>query len=644
MLLNPTPTTLIPAIKPSRRLPIGAEPQAAGGTAFRVWAPQRAMAKVLLENESERQTFDLMPEAGGYFSAQIDAAATGMRYWIQLEGEDEPLPDPASRFQPAGSAGPSVIIDPGEYKWRDGAWAGISLPGQVFYELHVGTFTQDGTWKAAINRLPDLAAIGVTAIELMPVAEFPGSFGWSYDGANLFAPSHCYGAPDDFRRFVDTAHAAGVGVILDVVFNHFGSAGEKLIRPFAEAYFSRSHKNEWGSAVNFDGEDCEPVREFVLANLRMWIGEYHLDGVRIDATQAFCDDSPRHILLDLAREARAAAGDRRIIVAAESEPQKASLMRPASAGGCEIDGVWSDDFHHTAMVRLTGRSEAYYSDYSGSSEEFLAAAKWGYLYQGQRYDWQKAPRGGPALDLPAAAFIHYLQNHDQLANSVRGQRLHELTSPGRYRAMTALWLLMPQTPLLFQGQEFASPAPFLYFNDSPPDEASTVKEGRGKFMSQFRSAALPEIQRRLADPAAKETFSACKLDWDRRDEGRYAETLALHRDLLQLRAALRPQESQPLEGSTLGPDALLLRYHLHGAQTRLLIVNFGIDRRLASIAQPLVAPPAGCRWVLEWSSEDPRYGGNGAAEPETSEGWRIPGEAAVLLKPAMRDSPKENRT
>jgi maltooligosyltrehalose trehalohydrolase len=492
----------------------------------------------------------------------------------------------------------------------------------------VGTFTPEGTWVAAMDQLDELAKFGVTALELMPVHEFTGDFGWSYDAANLFAASHLYGTPDDFRRFVDAAHGVGIGVLLDVVYNHLGRVGEKLIRPFSDLYFSRRHRNDWGSAINFDDEGSGSVRAFFLANIRMWIDEYHLDGVRIDATQAIDDDSPTHILLELSRAARAAAGPRKIIVAGESEPQRAELFRSAADGGCELDAQWNDDFHHAAMVRLTGRAEAYYSDYCGASEEFLAAARWGYLFQGQRYAWQNHGRGSPALDIEPARFINYLQNHDQVANSPRGERIHQLTSPGRLRAMTALWLLMPQTPLFLQGQEFAASSPFLYFNDAGED-AEVVAKGRAKFLSQFRSYATAAIQSQLPDPAARDTFERSKLDLAEREQ--HVAVYAMHRDLLQWRAKLQPWAAERIEGATLGSDALLLRFGLTAPDSHLLVVNLGVELKLPSVAQPLIAPPAGRRWQIAWSSEDPAYGGNGMAEPHTPEGWRLPGESAVLL-------------
>ncbi len=613
----------------TRRLPIGAEPSGTG-VSFRLWAPSHRSVAIHIEQEGVPQRrFELAPEGAGYFSGTDPGSSVGVQYRISLDGSNRLLPDPASRFQPGGPQGPTETVDPAAYEWHDHDWRGVSATGQVLYEMHIGTFTPDGTWDAARGELPQLAELGVTAIELMPVAEFPGDFGWSYDGANLFAPSHLYGSPDAMRRFVDAAHGLEIGVILDVVYNHLGRIGEQILSAFTESYFSRKQKTEWGRAINFDEEDCRPVREFLTSNLRHWISEYHLDGARIDATQAFTDSSPKHMILELARTAREAAEGRQVLLVGESEPQQAALLRTAEKRGFELDMVWSDDFHHAARVRLTGRSEAYYSDYRGTAEEFAAAAKWGYLFQGQRYAWQQKSRGTPALDIRPERFVHYLQNHDQVANSPRGRRIQELTSASRLRAMTALWLLMPQTPLIFQGQEFGASSPFFYFNDCGTEER--VAEGRAKFLSQFRSFALPEIQEILPDPTSRTCFERSKLN--RSERSSHAEIYQLHRDLLRLRRELARHDPTRLATGTIGDDALILRYFPYDLQTRLLIVNFGRELWLRSIAQPLVAPPAGGRWSIEWSSETPVYGGSGTPDLDTDEGWRIPGEAAVMLVP-----------
>ena len=462
-----------------RRLAVGAEVQADGLTHFRVWSPNHHKVDLILEAgpnvDQQPQTLPLTKESGGYFSLSTPAPA-GTLYRFRLD-DGGPLPDPASRFQPFGPEGPSQVVDPASFSWTDDTWKGAILAGQVLYEMHVGTFTPEGTWAAASRELAELAKLGVTLLEIMPVADWPGEFGWGYDGVCLFAPTRLYGTPDDFRGFVDRAHRVGIGVLLDVVYNHFGNRG-CCVQEFSSDYSSDRHANEWGSPVNFDGSGSGPVREFFLANARYWIEEFHLDGYRIDATQAIFDDSPEHILGQVTQAARAAAGERSIVMLGESEPQDTRIVRPIASGGFGMEALWNDDFHHAALVRLTGRNEAYFSDYLGSASEFIALLKWGFLYQGQYYSWQKTRRGTPAFDLEPPVFVHYLQNHDQVANSASGARIDRLTSPGRLRAMTALLLLMPETPLLFQGQEFAASAPFCYFLDSPPSDALQVAQGR----------------------------------------------------------------------------------------------------------------------------------------------------------------------
>jgi maltooligosyltrehalose trehalohydrolase len=620
------------SIRSGRRLPVGAEPEIAG-VHFRVWAPKCRRLRVLFEDESH-PTLELGSEEPGYFAGFASGATAGMNYWLLLDDSSARWPDPVSRFQPFGPDGPSQIADLDAYAWRDADFRGLTMEGQVLYEMHVGTFTTEGTWQAATRHLPELARLGITALEIMPIAEFPGAFGWSYDGTQLFAPSHLYGTPEDLCRFVDEAHRLGLGVILDVVYNHLSLVGEKYLSAFSQAYVSKRHKSEWGAAINFDGENSAGVREFFRSNVRQWISGYHFDGLRIDATQAFCDESPEHILLELSRTAHRAGGDRKVLVVGENEPQQASLMRPAERGGHEFDAVWNDDFHHSAMVRLTGRREAYYTDYNGSAEELLASIKWGYLFQGQRYAWQKARRGTPALDIEAPRFVNYLQNHDQLANSARGKRISALTSPGRLRAMTALLLLGPQTPLLFQGQEFAASSPFLYFSDCADNEARKVTRGRAQFLSQFLSLAGQEMQSRLPNPCDRHEFESSKLDHSERL--RHGDIYAMHGDLLALRrddAAFRARPAQRIDGTALSADALAIRFSPDSEETRLLVANFGCDLRFESISNPLMAPPEAARWAVLWSSDDPRYGGGGTYELETSEGWRIPGEAAVLLHP-----------
>jgi maltooligosyltrehalose trehalohydrolase len=574
----------------------------------------------------------LAPEPDGYFAALVPDARAGSRYRYRLDTAGEPLADPASRCQPEGPHGPSEVVDPGRFAWTDTAWPGVALPGQVIYEMHVGTFTPEGTWQAAARQLPAIAALGVTVLEIMPVADFPGRFGWGYDGVALFAPTRLYGTPDDFRRFVDRAHGLGLGVILDVVYNHVGPDG-CVLKAFSPRYFSDRYDNEWGEPINFDGPGSGPVRELFVANAGYWIDEFHLDGLRLDATQQIFDRSPEHVLAAIGRRVRAAAGARATIVVAENEPQDVSLVRPVAAGGQGLDALWNDDFHHAARVAVTGRNEAYYTDYQGRPQELVAAVKRGFLYQGQHYAWQDKPRGTPTRGVEPWRLVTYLQNHDQVANSGRGERLHEQTTPGRYRAITALALLAPGTPMLFQGQEFAASSPFLYFADHRPGLARPVGKGRREFLAQFPSLSTPEMAACLAEPGDPETFARCKLDPGERD--RHGTVVALHRDLLRLRredATLRAPAA--VDGAVLDEEALAVRFFGEGdgSDDRLLLVNLGRQLALVPAPEPLLAPPAGRRWRVVWASEDPVYGGGGFLDP-TQGARTLTGHAAILLAP-----------
>jgi maltooligosyltrehalose trehalohydrolase len=561
----------------------------------------------------------------------VDDVVAGAKYRFRLDSDDLLYPDPASRFQPESCHGPSQVIDPADFAWRDASWRGAALPGQIFYELHVGAFTPEGTWEAAASKLPQLAALGVTAIEVMPVAEFHGRFGWGYDGVDLFAPTRNYGTPDDMRRFVDQAHAHGIAVLLDVVYNHFGPTGN-YTGAFSDHYVSRRHKTDWGEALNFDGEHCGSVREFVIANAGYWIDEFHIDGLRLDAVHAILDDSPDHILAALTRRVRKAARGRSTIVVAENEHQDARLIRPVEQGGYGLDAVWNDDFHHVARVAMTGHNEYYYGDYQGTPQELISAVKWGYLYQGQWNARQQRRRGTPTWSLPAARFVTFLQNHDQVANSADGLRAHRLTSPGRHRALTALLLLAPGTPLLFQGQEFSASAPFVFFADHEVELAELVRAGREEGLRQFHSLAGPDREGFFHDPADPKTFELSKLDWSERERNQHA--YELHRDLLRLRREdpiFAAQQAERIYGAVLAAEAFLLRYRGESDHDRLLLVNLGRDLSLTPATEPLLAPPLGADWKLLWSSEHPRYGGSGTAQLDTR-AWRLPGHATLVLK------------
>jgi maltooligosyltrehalose trehalohydrolase len=525
-----------------------------------------------------------------------------------------------------------MVVDPGAFHWTDADWPGVRMRGQVIYELHVGAFTPEGTFDAAARELPELKRLGVTLIELMPVAEFPGSWSWGYDGVDLYAPAHVYGDAEAFKRFVDAAHAAGLGVILDVVYNHLGPDGNYL-RVFSDDYFTDRYQTDWGEAVNYDGPGSKAVREFFIGNACYWIAEFHLDGLRLDATQNINDSGPLHVLADLSQRTRELANPRTIVLIAENEPQNVTCITPVEKGGYGLDAMWNDDFHHSIRVALTGRREAYYTDYRGEPQEFISAVKRGFLFQGQRYKWQRKPRGSAVTTEPASAFVHFIQNHDQVANALHGQRLLELASPARYRAITALLLLAPETPMLFMGQEFGASNPFLYFADHSQQKlAKSVYEGRREFLAQFPSYASPEAQEAVPDPGALSTFERSKLDLSERLS--HTEIYRFHQDLLRLRRedpVIAAQARDRIDGAVLGPGALALRFFGGQRDDRLLVVNLGPDLEYDPAPEPLLAPISGGSWKLLWSSDDPGYGGPGIINPCQPRGWRLPGAGAAFF-------------
>lgn len=591
------------------------------------------MQLISSDGNGDSRIVPLERESKGYFSAFVPEAKPGMLYKIKLDSGT--VPDPASRFQPDGPHGPSQIVNPGTFRWTDKKWRGVKREGQVIYEMHIGTFTREGTWRAAMQQLPELARLGMTVLEVMPVADFPGRFGWGYDGVDLFAPTRLYGSPDDFRAFVDRAHSLGLGVILDVVYNHVGPDGNYL-KEFSRDYFTDRYGNEWGEALNFDGPNSGPVREFFINNAGYWIDEFHIDGLRLDATQQIYDRSKVHVLAEIGRRVRDAAKGRATYLVAENEKQQSTLVRSPEQGGYGLDALWNDDLHHSAVVAATGRNEAYYSDHLGTPQEFISAMKRGYLFQGQWYTWQKQRRGSPTAGLHPSNFVTFIQNHDQIANSLRGLRLHQITNPGRYKALTALLLLGPGTPMFFQGQEFAASTPFLYFADHNPELAAMVATGRRQFLEQFPSIACPESHACLANPASEETFNRCKLDLSERE--RHANYYALHRDLLKMRRE-DPVFCKPrpggMDGAVMGEEAFVLRFFGENNDDRLLLVNLGKGLPLPAMPEPLLAPIEGGDWKLMWSSEDTRYGGCGT--PPLGDGaWLFPAHTALVLTAVKR--------
>jgi maltooligosyltrehalose trehalohydrolase len=596
-----------------------------GGVAFQVWAPAAARVDVVIYDQGAR-AIEMDRTRDGVYAAVADVGV-GARYKYRIGGKD--YADPYSRCQPEGPEGPSVVVDRSAFKWRDSEWRGAKIEGQVIYEIHIGAFTPEGTFDAAIEKLAWLKSIGITLIEIMPIAEFPGRFNWGYDAVNLFAPFHGYGDYEALKRFVDAAHQHQIAVILDVVYNHVGPSGNYL-SVFAPGYFSPIHRNDWGVPFNVDGPDCAFIRRFLVDNACYWIEEFHLDGLRLDATTNIPDCGPRHILAELVEKARAVARPKEIVIIAEDEQQQASRLLPQSQGGFDFDALWNDDFHHSAHVALTGRRGAYYLDYVGRPQEFISSLKYGFLFQGQWYHWQKQPRGERA-SVSGASHIVFIDNHDQVANSAKGQRTHHLTSPAKYRALTTLLMLVPQTPMLFMGQEFEASTPFLFFADHAGELLDAIAQGRRDFLTQFPSLAAASVAHRLAGPADTATFRRSKLNWDESVSNTAA--VQLHRDLISLRAkdpVIHSQNCQSIDGAVLSETAFAIRWFGRDSD-RLLLVNLGADVRLQPGPEPLLAPSSRACWSLMFSSERFDYGGNGVEFPETDSGWMIPAESAVLL-------------
>ena len=572
---------------------IGAMPET-GGVRFRVWAPEAERVEVVIEGAGEHR---LDREPDGYHTGLVVAGGVGTRYRYRLDGAHA-YPDPASRSQPDGVHGASEVVDLAAFRWSDVGWRGLDPDDLVIYELHVGTFTPAGTFDGVIERLDDLAGLGITAIEIMPIAEFPGARNWGYDGVGLFAPEAAYGGPAGFQRLVDAAHRAGLGVILDVVYNHVGPEGNYLPAVTGGRFFTDRHHTPWGDAVNYDGPDSGPVREFVVENALMWTRDYRVDGLRLDATHAIADDSPVHILREIADRLHRLA-PRRLVIA-EDERKEPRLLRPADRDGYGLDGVWADDFHHQVRRRVTGDHEGYFARFEGTVPGIVRTLAHGWSFE-------------PAAEsLPPRAFVHCIQNHDQVGNRAMGDRLNHAVPLPVYRALTALLLLSPYTPLLWMGQEWAASAPFQFFTDHPEALGRLVTEGRRKEFRHFRAFSDPAARERIPDPQAAATFLRSRLDWDERERMPHAGMLALTRGLLALRRGdptLRHRERGSFAVVALGDGALALRRAAPGGAALLAIVALddGLETDLA--ARDETRPPDGRPWRMLLSTEEPRFGG-----------------------------------
>ena len=539
---------------------LGAQPQA-DGARFRVWAPEAQSVAVIVEIGSARTApTSLKRDNNGYFSGTISGVRPGDRYRYSVNDHGL-FPDPASRFQPEGVHGPSQVIDPNQFAWTDGAWSGLDKTKLVIYELHVGAFTPEGTFAGVIERLPYLAGLGITAIELMPIADFPGRRNWGYDGASLFAPAHTYGTPDELRQLIDKAHRCGLAVLLDVVWNRSGPDGSYL-HQFSPYYFEGSHSTPWGPAFNVDGEHSQEVRNFLTENALYWLHDYHFDGLRLDATRFAEDASRQPVLVDLVERVRRALPDRQLFFIADDGNNRAKIVRPASEGGWGFDAVWTDDFHHQIRRRLAGDDEAHFRDFTGSAEDIAATLQMGWFYRGQTSVHRGAPHGTNPEGIPPHRFVIGIQNHNGIGNRALGDRLNRQTDGAAFRAASALLLCAPQTPSLFMGQEWSASAPFMYFTEHHAALGQHVAAGR---LREFRDySAFSDPQARIPDPQAETTFLASKLDWLEKNSEPHDRTLWLIRELLRLRHKESALHSGHHEATAADGVVLLRRWADHG--------------------------------------------------------------------------------
>jgi maltooligosyltrehalose trehalohydrolase len=514
------------------------------------------------------------------------------------------------------------VVDPSAFHWEDGDWAGLDRESLVIYELHVGTFSPDGTFEGVVPQLPELARLGLSAIELMPVAEFPGRRNWGYDGVDLYAPSSAYGGPTGLKRLVDAAHQAGLGVLLDVVYNHFGPDGNYL-RAYSDDYFTDRYSTPWGEAINYDGPNSRWVRQLILQNVDYWLDEYHLDGLRLDATHAIHDASPRHLLAEIA--AMTHDRSRPGIVFAEDHRNEVRLFDPPERDGFGLDGVWADDFHHALRTFLVDEREGYFREFSGSLADLARTIESGFLYQGQPRLSDGKRRGTRVSDQPGYGFVFCSENHDQVGNRACGERLNHLIDRERYLLASATLLLSPETTLLFQGQEFASSSPFLFFTDHNPELGRLVTAGRREEFKGFSAFNDPTRRAAIPDPQAEETFQRSKLDFDERQ--RHGEVYTAYQELLTLRRSdpvLRQADRRSTRAHALTSKVLAI-HRWAGNDHRLALLNFGeSDFRFDPATVPNV--PSSW-WEALWSA-----GRNVEASGAVGAGMRLPSRNAVVLK------------
>ena len=542
------------------------------GVLFRFWSPKRESVTLVLDG---KDTGQMKPVGDGWFERLEPNEKAGTRYAFRLP-DGLTVPDPASRHQPEDVHGPSELVDPEAYMWQTRDWKGHAAEELVLYELHVGAFTPEGTFRAAIGKLDHLKSVGVTAVQLMPIADFPGRYGWGYDGTLPYAPEASYGRPEDLKAFIDAAHAKGIAVFLDVVYNHLGPDGNYF--PAYSPFFTDRHKTPWGDGINFDGEESGPIRAFMIENAIYWLTEFRVDGLRLDAVHAIIDDSGEHLLHEIARRAREAVTDRQIHLVVENENNDSDLLTRDPDGTAPLfTAQWNDDVHHVLHIAATGETFGYYGDYTAEPDNLGKALAEGFVFQGEHMAYRGEERGKPSRQLPPTAFVSFIQNHDQIGNRAMGDRMSATLAPEPLKAIAAVYLLSPQIPMLFMGEEWGAKEPFPYFCDFNEALNQAVREGRRKELSRLPGFDADEA----SDPTSPETFRSAKLDWSEPEQEYGARMMDFYRHLL----ALRREKIVPLIASIRGEKAshrsdgkaVFVRWEAEGGKALNLRANLGSD-------------------------------------------------------------------
>lgn len=587
----------------------------AEGVRYRVWAREARQVEALIwTGYEEARAVPLAPDASGYYHGVDHEGQAGDLYKYRLDGKAE-YPDPASRYQPEGVHGRSMVIDPSRFRWRDILWSGWPLRDLVIYEIHIGTFTPDGTFLAAIDKLPHVRDLGATAVEIMPVAAFAGDRNWGYDGVCIYAPANAYGHPDDLRALVDAAHELGLSVILDVVYNHLGPDGNYL-GVYAPGYIDEERKTPWGGALRLDDPGYRPLRAFFAANPRYWLDEFHIDGFRLDATHAILDESPQHII----EEITSSIHEQGRFVIAEDSRNESRVILPVEENGMGCDAVWADDFHHTVRVANTHENEGYLGDFSGTLAEIAETLRNGWFYRGQYSPNKGGKRGTECRHIPPRKFVHCISNHDQVGNRALGERINHSVSREAYLAASALLCLTPYTPLLFMGQEWAASSPFLFFTDHNEALGKLITRGRRKEFKDFAAFNTPGAIERIPDPQALKSFTDSKLVWDELADEKKSLTLKLYRKCLALRreeADFRPatRDTWHVKALEIGVGAL----RIHGAASDWLLLFDFQGGHSGSLADEWVCKARGPEgWNVVLSTNEKQFGGTGICALEAA--------------------------